>query len=225
MKKSLSFVSPLLLASTLIVTAPLVQAADEDTLYSVTITNITRGQNFTPILTATHRGGINLFTLGTPASDNLAMIAEGGNIAPLAAELSTRSNVTAITHSEGLLGPGQSVTLTLDGERARRLSLVAMLLPTNDGFFALNGVKLPKGKRSVTYTSPAYDAGSEPNDELCVSIPGPDTICSGEGYSPEVDGEGYVHIHAGIHGIGDLNAADNDWRNPVAQIVVKRLDD
>lgn len=37
--------------------------------------------------------------------------------------------------------------------------------------------------------------------------------------------EGYVHIHAGIHGIGDFMASDRDWRNPVAEITVERLDD
>lgn len=74
----------------------------------------------------------------------------------------------------------------------------------------------------VSYESPAYDAGSEPNDEQCVNIPGP--VCGGAGGSPDTGGEGYVHIHAGIHGIGDLVAADRDWRNPVAKVVIKRVD-
>ena len=30
--------------------------------------------------------------------------------------------------------------------------------------------------------------------------------------------EGYVHIHAGIHGIGDFGASDRYWRNPAAYI-------
>ena len=34
--------------------------------------------------------------------------------------------------------------------------------------------------------------------------------------------QGYVHIHAGIHGIGNLVAADRDWRNPVAHISIRR---
>ena len=32
-----------------------------------------------------------------------------------------------------------------------------------------------------------------------------------------------LHIHAGIHGVGDLDAATRDWRNPVALITVRRL--
>jgi len=43
------------------------------------------------------------------------------------------------------------------------------------------------------------------------------------GGSPGVGGEGSVHIHAGIHGIGDLTSADFDWRNPTAKIVITRM--
>ena len=74
---------------------------------------------------------------------------------------------------------------------------------------------------SQTLSVPGYDAGSEPNDELCASIPDPP--CGGEGGSPNAGGEGFAHVQAGIHGIGDLSAADYDWRNPVATIKVERV--
>ncbi len=32
--------------------------------FDVTVTNLTRGQQFTPILVASHEAGVNLFTLG-----------------------------------------------------------------------------------------------------------------------------------------------------------------
>ena len=101
-----------------------------------------------------------------------------------------------------------------------------MLIPTNDAFVALNGVPLPRGYDKVTMTAVAYDSGSERNDELCASIPGPLFIeCggSGGGAAPAGGEEGYVHIHAGIHGVGNLQAAQRDWRNPVALITVRRL--
>ena len=97
-----------------------------------------------------------------------------------------------------------------------RISVAAMLIPTNDAFVAIQGMKLPKNDKTRIATAIAYDAGSEPNDESCASIPGP--ICSGEGPSLAAGGEGFIHVHAGIHGIGDLVAADRDWRNPVARI-------
>ena len=102
----------------------------------------------------------------------------------------------------------------------RYLSVAAMLVPSNDAFFALNGVQGPRGRHTLSLFSPAYDAGSEINDELCVSIPGPPFICAGEGFNP-ADGEGYVHVHPGIQGVGELIAASHDWRNPVAQISIR----
>ena len=65
----------------------------------------------------------------------------------------------------------------------------------------------------------AYDAGTETNDELRSTVAG----LGGETYSPNDSGEGYVTIHAGVHGIGDLDAATMDWRNPVAEIIIERV--
>lgn len=132
----------------------------------------------------------------------------------------SNDKVVDIGNSGGLLEPGASVTVTVSVEGgAKRISLASMLIPSNDGFIALNGVSTPRGNKSRDYDSPAYDSGSEPNDELCISMPGP--VCGGEDSSPGVDGEGYVHIHGGIHGIGDLDPASYDWRNPVAQISIR----
>ncbi|MGH8531756.1 MAG: spondin domain-containing protein, partial [Gammaproteobacteria bacterium] len=195
--------------------------------FEVTITNLTRGQQFTPILVATHKAGVKLFVRGQPASPELAILAEEGDTAPLTGLLAATPEVLDITNSGALLNPGASVTLRVKTRGAfKHLSVASMLIPTNDGFFALNGVKGPKGFRKATHTSVAYDAGSERNDELCASIPGPSFVeCDGPGGGgkPTGDEEGYVHIHAGIHGIGDLNAAERDWRNPVAQIVIRRV--
>lgn len=195
---------------------------DQEREYEITVTNLTRGQSFTPILVATHSGGVSLFTVGKEASPELSALAEGGEVVPLRDALEANPRVAATIASEGLLAPGSTVRLRIKaGNRADRLSLAAMLIPTNDAFFALNDVALPHGRETVIHRSPAYDAGSEPNDERCAAIPGP--VCGGEGTSANAGGEGYVHIHAGIHGIGDLVAADRDWRNPVAQITIRRV--
>ncbi len=52
--------------------------------------------------------------------------------------------------------------------------------------------------------------------------PGP--VCGGEALSPGDAGKGYVHVHAGIHGIGSLLPEERDWRNPVARIAIQRAD-
>ena len=194
--------------------------------WEVTITNLTRGQQFTPILVAAHKAGIRLFTLGQPGSPELQTLAQEGDTAPLAALLLATPGVGDVATSSGLTNPGHSVTVTVRaGGRFDHLSMAAMLIPTNDGFFALNGAEGPRGDATLTLYSPAYDAGGERNDELCASIPGPFFAeCGGPGGGAKVGGgEGYVHIHAGIHGIGDLIPAMRDWRNPVAQITIRRV--
>lgn len=215
--------SAILLASVCVFSA---QAQADNFTYEVSITNLTRGQSFTPVLAATHRRGLHLYRLGSPASAELATLAESGNTEPLTNVLESAHKVAEVKTSPGLLEPGMTKTMTFKvNKRARFLSMAAMLIPTNDAFMALNAIRLPYGRRSVAYYAKAYDAGSEPNDELCVNIPGP--ICQGEGASPGVGGEDFVHVHAGIHTPGDdlveLNAAERDWRNPVALIKIVRV--
>lgn len=190
--------------------------------YQVSITNLTPGQSFTPQFLATHSGNVRLFSLGEPASWELEQLAEGGATGPLADQLANFSE--DMLTIDGLLGPGQTATATLRARAQRRyLSMAAMLLPTNDTFVAANAVALP-ASGSVTFMVPAYDAGTEENDQDCASIPGP--LCGGEAVSdPAAGDEGFVHISSGFHdlGAGVLGPVPYDWRNPVARIVVTRV--
>jgi len=186
----------------------------------ITVTNLTYNQVFAPILGVSHFRTIQLFTAGEPASEGIALMAEAGDVSGIVDAVSGSDLVGATADSGGPLMPGKSVTFTLPSERFERLSLVSMLVNTNDAFLALDTVYVPRRKgQSLTYFAKAYDAGSEINDELCANIPGP--ACGGEGASA-ADGEGFVHIHRGIHGVGDLAAATYDWRNPVAKITITR---
>ena len=212
--KVLSFV----LSASLLAFATSVSASGGKS-YDVTITNITHGQTFTPILVASHKKGHPLFTLGDAASEELAMVAEGGNTAPLATKLTGQGIAYDTASSEGLLGPGESTTVRVQVKgKFNFISVVSMLIPTNDAFFAVNGIRAPKYSSVVRV--PAYDAGSEYNDESCVNIPGP--VCHGEGYS-ENGGEGFVHIHPGISGSGDLSSSLYNWNNPTAKITIRRV--
>jgi hypothetical protein len=190
--------------------------------FEVTVTNITAAQSFTPILVASHASDSVLFRVGEAASAELAELAEGGDTAPLAAALAQNAQVLDVQSTSGLLAPGQSSTIRVATRGGfNRVSVAAMLIPTNDSFLALNGMAGPSDGRSITVSVPAYDAGSEPNDNRCASIPGP--VCGGEGTSPNAGGEGFVHISRGIHANGDLDPAVYDWRNPVALITVRRV--
>ena len=213
-----------LLISGLIVISSSAQAGGWPT-YHVTITNLTNAIIFTPILVASHRREIDLIGLGAPASGELTAIAEAGDITLLEDVLNDMKHVADVQNSGDALMPGDSVTVVVKARHgARRISLAAMMLPTNDGFIALDSVKAPN-RGTLTYYSPGYDAGTEPNDEWCANIPGGGT-CAGVGLSPPVGNpgdEGYVHIHRGIHGVGELEPATYDWRNPVARITVTRI--
>lgn len=190
-------------------------------MVAVTVTNLTRGETFTPILVVSHRAGIHILELGAPASPELTAVAEAGNTGPLhdspfASGLAYDSASTA-----GPVAPGASATVQV---KVRgdfdHITLAGMLIPTNDGFVAIDGARVPRHRHTRVLYVPAYDAGTEINDERCANIPGP--FCGGEGLSA-AGGEGYVHVHGGIHGIGDLDPARFDWRNPVARVRIERV--
>ncbi len=199
--------------------------------YKVTITNITRAQTFTPQLVVTHNKKVRLFELGKPASAALATLAESGDTQPLTDVLAGAGRkVGDVKTISGLLLPGKSVSTTITANPYRQpfISLAAMLIPTNDTFVALNTIRLPYLRKTVM--APAYDAGSELNDQNCLNMPGP--RCGGAGDSAPADtDEGYVYIGNGFHELGDVDEAGNeilgpltyDWRNPVAKITIQRI--
>ncbi len=194
--------------------------------YEVTVTNLTRAQQFTPILLFTHRPALRLFTLGQPASDQLRILAEEGNTAPFVTLLTGNPNVTQVISGTDLTNPGASKTFVIEGRLfVDRLSVAAMLIPTNDTFFALNSFDLPEFGQDVQQLALAYDSGTEINDELCASIPGPFfQECRGSGGGKQVGGgEGYVYVGNGMHGVGDMTEALRDWNNPVAHVRIRMI--
>lgn len=196
--------------------------------FEVTVTNLTpgsgaaAGQIFNGLVVATHNANFRLFALGQSASDGLAAIAEDADTSVLVPALIADPDVKDVqTNPADPILPGQSGSVTVTADREHRfLSLATMLVTTNDAFAALNGVRLPR-KGGSSFFSVAYDAGSEVNTENCSDIPGPP--CNNPGNRVPVGAEGYVSVHSGIHGIGDILPENRDWRNPVAWITVRSL--
>jgi len=135
---------------------------------SVEITNLTNATYFTPLLVAAHQRGQHLYSEGEPASAHLQAMAEGGDISGLSADVTSALGRVAENPAEGLLAPGASASATLhfNGSFHSRLSVVAMLLPTNDGFVGLDALTIPKQQGTYTYYLKGYDAGTEANDEI-----------------------------------------------------------
>ncbi len=190
--------------------------------YAVTVTNITRGQPIAPPAVIAHNGSYKMFVLGSPGIPELAPLAEDGNGAPLLSVASSMPGVHRTALGGGVILPGASQTVEIETTSGfSQISVGAMLGTTNDGFIAIRGVQAPR-RGSVTVDAEGYDAGTEANSEDCAFIPGPP--CGDTLHNPAAP-EGYVHVHAGIHiGGGGLTPAQHDWRNPVAEIEIRRID-
>ncbi len=190
--------------------------------YRVTVTNLTPGQIFSPLYAVTHSAG-SLFVAGEPAIPELAALAQDADVSGLNSLLSGISQVNEIVTGTGVIPPGQSETIQINADEQNPLfTLVSMLVVTNDAFVAVNGINLFDDDNDVKVINAlAYDAGSEANDESCAYIPGPP--CGNEFQASNEPGEGFVHIHNGIHGIADLSTSVYDWKNPVARVRIEKM--
>lgn len=187
----------------------------------VTITNLTHAQIFSPPVVASHTKDFVLFEPGDEASDGLAMLAKDGVTSGLESELANEPQVFDIAVGSGMIMPGQSMTLVLEVNGHHRwISTASMLVTTNDAFTSARGVRTQRVP--VMVYSDAWDAGAEENNEDCTYIPGPP--CMNPGVNT-TSSEGFIHVHPGIHGIASLMASDLDWRNPVAAVTVRLIDE
>jgi len=209
--------------------------------FNVQITNLSNGIFFTPFLVVAHPVGTSLFDVGQPASASLQAMAEGGDISGLSADAQAMGATVAENPAMGLLAPATStnVDLNTDGTSNDRLTVLAMLLPTNDAFAGLNAIAIPTTPGTYVYDVPAYDAGTEANDELLVAgaggapgvpgmpgDPGGTTGMSGTG-AASADANPNVHIHRGSLGDTDLTGGSSDldiqvhrWLNPIIRVVI-----
>lgn len=207
---------------------------------SLSITNLTNATYFTPLLVAAHNRRTDLFEPGVAASDNLQAMAEGGNISGLIDDVIASGGDYVADPAGGLLAPGATAeaVIELENRRNRRLSVVGMLLPTNDGFVGLDSVKIPRHRGTYTYYLQGYDAGTEANDEIvngggAPNTPGIPADPGGNAGSGGVsvvgpDHNPTVHLHRGVigdddpaGGPSDLNARVHTWQGPVAKVVIR----
>ncbi len=209
--------------------------------FSITITNATHGAYFTPLLVSAHSGSEQIFELGQAASTETQAMAEGGDISGLATQLGGADDDTIVDPAGGLLGPGESVTASLNTDSTGNayLSIAAMILPTNDGFVGIDSLHLPQTAGTYVYPLFAYDAGTEANDERVVggtggapgvagipAAPGGDNGDNGTGVTT-TETNTTVHVHRGVlgdtdanGGVSDLDSTIHRWLNPVAELVI-----
>ena len=168
-------------------------------------------------------------------------MAEGGDISGLIAALGGTDLDTIENPAVGLLAPGDTATAFLNTDTTGNafLSIVAMILPTNDGFVGLDALSIPTQAGTYTYMLNAYDAGTEANNELVavdggvpgtLGFPNPPPIGlthSGGSNAILVDQNTMVHVHRGIlgdtnpiGGTSDIDSTNFRWLNPIAKLVI-----
>jgi len=207
--------------------------------WDIQVTNLTHGNHITPLLLTAHDSGSHLFQVGTAASANIQAMAECGDLSGLLATFPADDD-TVENPAAGLLNPGAMTTAMIDTNMTgnTHLSIVGMVLPTNDAFIGLDGLEVPVTAGTYTYYLNAYDAGTEANDEVldtsgCATGmagipagPGGDTGTNGTGVAG-ADSNTTVHIHRGVlgdtnstGGASDLDSTIHRWQNPVAKVVI-----
>ena len=210
--------------------------------FRVTITNLAEGQPLTPPVVALHKANVDIFTVGEAASFEVKEIAENGNNAPLLGVLGSLNAVADF--AEGTTGPlvppgtpgdamfDQSVEFELAPEPGSRfLSVVSMLICTNDGFSGVDSIHVPKAVgETVTHLANAYEAGTEANTEdlrdmvpPCQDLMGV-TGGPGTGQSdPALAQNSVIQHHSGITGRRDLIPEVHGWTDPVMRIEIEAL--
>ena len=204
--------------------------ASHGTTFMVEIENLTTGQTFTPPVLAAHSASTGSFEAGQAASAELQAIAENGNNAPMVAALEGSADVYSVVVGDGPVFPGQTLTVIIEAPAGRQLSLVSMLICTNDGFTSINSMDVDSIGASASVDAGAYDAGTEINTEdfkdivpPCQGIVGVTSSDAGTGASnPDLAEGGVVSTHGGVIGGNDL-VSQHDWRGPVARVTITAI--
>lgn len=198
--------------------------------YTVKILNLTANQPLSPPAIILHQAGYKAFTDGEAASAGLEVLAEGGDNSSLLSEAQSSVAHLSSVSGTGPIGPGVTETYQIQAQNASAayLSMVTMLVNTNDAFTAANSVNLSDLWLNQTHTLrvPVWDAGTEANTEAAGTIPGP--ADGGEGFNATRDDRhNFVSFHQGVVSADDglsssvLNESHR-FDNPAAVISITR---
>jgi hypothetical protein len=200
---------------------------DASTSWRVTIENLTPpgpgapgSQPFSPPLFVVHSSQMHVWRAGEIANHATAAIIEDANNALAESVYTGFPGVRQVfTGAGGPIPSGASRTYTVQTQGSfHRLSILTMLVNTNDGFTGLDALSLFGQRRVVT--TMAYDGGSEKNNQLKSHVPG---SCCGNFFVRDPEGA-LIRPHAGIQpNTGDLTPAKYGWREPVARITAERV--
>jgi len=197
--------------------------------YEVSVTNLTLAQPLSPLAIFIHDGAqAGVFSIGSPATEGLEMLAEGGDNSALLEEFASLAQVGG----ESPVGPGASdaliIEVPVDDATGLAFTLVTMLVNTNDAFTAVNGADIQTMAvgDTRTFRTNGYDAGTEANSESAGTIPGP--ADGGEGFNATRDDlADQVTMHPGVLTVNDglvssVLGQQHRWDNPVLTVSISR---
>ncbi len=197
-------------------------------VFEVVTINLTAGQPLSPIAVSVHDNSRSAFAVGEPASMGLELLAEGGDNSELLTELAGVADASG----DAPVGPGGTETLTVelpdDQTAGLDLSVMTMLVNTNDAIVGVNGADvsgMAVGDSRV-FNAIAYDAGTEANSEAAGTMPGP--ADGGEGFNADRDDiADQVTMHPGVITADDGLASSvlnqsHRWDNPAIRVRITR---
>jgi hypothetical protein len=205
--------------------------------WHVKVTNLTTGQPFSAPLWAVHTKKRHLWQVGQQATNGATLIAEDAFATPLLALLQSDPKVSAaalalppvtdpVTPPPNPPGGIREFDISTHGKFGR-LSIIWMLVRSNDAFSGLDSLKVeparakknkhPKTPKTRTLLVNAYDAGTEKNNEDGAFVPGPPF---GHTFVRDQDAQ-LIAPHPGLRPDGGLAAYI--WQDPVARIEITRV--
>lgn len=206
-------------------------------MFEVSLTNLTLAQPLSPPAIFLHQSDYRAFVDGMAASVPLEVLAEGGDRTDLIAEVTQSGSLLAAFEDANPVAPlGQSPTeqlsISADDAADVRLTVVTMLVHTNDAFTGLNAVNITGMAIGETrnFNGPAWDAGTEANSENAATMPGPDF--GGVGFDAVRDEAiDRVRFHQGVVTSSSAESGDPDsallerhrFDNPTSRISITRI--
>ena len=204
--------------------------------WHVKVTNLTEQQPMSPPVWAVHDKRLDIWSTGQLASSAVLPIVEDAVNGPMLTYLGSNSHVRGFAAETGdpagPIGPGLSREFDVSSNGGDRyLSMLWMLVRTNDAFTGLDSYALDRGKRrrrgrksgataprTRTIEVRAYDACTENNNQDCDFIPGPPCLHPGVRDATAFP----IAPHPGITAPSDIETFAWDTSQPVARVEITR---
>lgn len=197
--------------------------------YEITVTNLSSNQPLSPVAVVVHEASYSAWAIGSTSTVGLEHLAEGGDNSTFLVE-ARAANSLGTESGGGVIIPGSSELIDVSVQRGSdlQLTVATMLVNSNDAFSGRAGIDLSSLSMGdeLNLRLPIYDAGTEGNNELAGTIPGP--ADGGEGFNSDRDDVNVVSRHSGvvstIDGYTDsVLEQSHRFDSPIAQLLVKRV--